>query len=557
MIDARIIRRRARITIFLCIIAVIALTARRYLPAPFSATASIPSAFGGDRAVEELRRFVADGTSRAVATAGHDAALQRLRDRLSELGVSFTEQKFFARGWNRTAVEMTNILVRVPGESSEHRPPFVLLSAHYDSVPAGSGAGDNGAGVACAFEIIRALIASPAKNDVLALFTDGEETGLCGARSFALENPSWEFVGATVNLDARGSDGPVYIFETGADGPAHAAMLASLNVPARTTSLAAEAYRRMPNGTDFSVYLRGGRPGFNLAFIGTPRNYHTSQDTIANLDARTMNQMGTSALALVRALSSGQSPMPTVADFARWTAKTTNQDIRSAVWFDVFGFFIVHWPSWLSGCLVIASIVTLLISLRSLRRTSTATLVGSIIGCVDVLVGIVIAIVVGTLASLAMDRSGEVELPWTIASIWWADASLLLIGAIAVLIPSRLVARHRIKRRDSSCVSWDAWLGGWIVIAFLAGVLAWFAPGAVHPLLIPLVIAVIAMIVARIRKWAMPDWCACAAGIAALIVWAPLEPTFADAFGLSLGGFTALRGALIMIAMRPLGDPTV
>ena len=557
MTDARTTRRRARITMFLCLIGVIALTVFRHFPAQIPATAADTKAFGGDRAIEELRRFVADGTSRAVATAGHDAARQRLRDRVIELGLSFTEQTFFARGWNRTAVEMTNILVRVPGESSDHRPPFVLLSAHYDCVPAGAGAGDNGAGVACALEIMRALVASPAKNDVLVLFTDGEETGLCGARSFALENSNWELVGATVNLDARGSNGPVYIFETGTDGPAHSAMLASLNVPARTTSLAAEAYRRMPNGTDFSVYLRGGRPGFNLAFIGSPRNYHTAQDTIENLDPRTMNQMGTSALAFVRALSSGQSPMPTAAEFAMWTPKTTNQDIGSAVWFDVFGFFVMRWPAWLSDCLVIASIVALFISLRSFRRTSTATLIGAIIGCADVLVGIVIAVIFGTVASLALESSGVIEMPWPIASIWWADAALLLFGAIATRIPSRLIARHRLKRRAGVCASWDAWFGGWIAIALLTAVIAWFAPGAVHPLLVPLVTAVIALIIARKKNWLTPDWCACAAGIAALIVWAPLEPTFADAFGVSLGGFTALRGGLIMIAMRPLGDPAV
>ena len=144
-----------------------------------------------------------------------------------------------------------------------------------------------------------------------------------------------------------------------------------------------------------------------------------------------------------------------------------------------------------------------------------------------------------------------------IASIWWADAALLLLGAIATLIPSRLVARHRLKRRAIACASWDAWFGGWIAIALLTAAIAWFAPGAVHPLLVPLVTAVIALIIARKKNWLTPDWCACAAGIAALLVWAPLEPTFADAFGLSLGGFTALRGGLIMIAMRPLGDPAV
>lgn len=555
MIAARATRTHARIATGLCIVGAIALSSFRYSPPPIPADAVDLGEFGGNRAIEELRRFVADGTPRAVATPGHDAAQDRLRTRVTELGCEVSQQTFAARGWNRTAVEMTNIFVRIPGASNDHQPPFVLLSAHYDSVPAGPGAGDNGAGVACALEIIRALIASPPANPVIVLFTDGEEAGLRGARAFASENPSWSQIGSTVNLDARGSDGPVFIFETGADGPAHAALLSSLNVPARTTSLATEAYRRMPNGTDFSVYLHGGRPGFNLAFIGSPRNYHTAQDTIENLDPRTVHQMGASALALVRALADGKAPMPTAQEFAQWTPTTTTPQVRSAVWFDVFGFFIVRWPAWLSGTLVIASIATLLIVLRSFRRTATATVIGSIIGCGEVAVGIVIAITLGTLASLALSRSGAVDLPWPAASIWWGDTALLLLGAGAILIPSRFVARHRLKRRTSTCASWDAWFGGWIVVALLAAAVAWFAPGAIHPLLVPLVVAAMLVIVARLRRWANPDWCACVAGSAALLVWAPLEPTFADAFGLSLGGFTALRGALVMIALRPLGDP--
>lgn len=558
MTNARASRRRVQIVMVCAITAIITLVATRDAPEPILPSAD-PGAFDGIRASEELRRFVADGTPRAVATPGHDAARERLRTRLTEIGSGgtalFTEQTFFARGWNRTAVEMTNILVRVLGVSAEHRPPFVLLSAHYDCVPMGPGAGDNGAGVACALEIIRALTAVPPPNDVFVLFCDGEETGLQGARAFGLEHPVWPSIGAVVNLDARGSDGPVYVFEVGADGPAHAALLSALNTPARTTSLAAEAYRRMPNGTDFTVYLRGGRPGFNLAFVGSPRNYHTAEDTIANLDPRTMNQMGLSALAFVRALSGGQSPMPTPSEFAQWSTPQTAPPIQSAVWFDLFGFFIVRWPAWLSNVAIIGSFVAMAITLRSLRRASVASLIGSIVGSAGAVVGLIVAAAAGTFISFALNRLNLVEMPWPIQSIWWGDVSLLLVGFAAVVIPSRVIARHRITRRFSPCASWDGWFGGWFVMIALVAVIAWFAPGAVHPLLVPIVVAVALTLLALRRRSLSPDWCAVGSGIAAVAMWAPLEPAFADAFGLSLGGFTAVRGALVMIACRPLCDP--
>ena len=559
MTPARASRGRARVVAVIGILAVIALTAIRHSPPSIdsSSVAERPASgeFDGSRAVDSLRAFVADGTPRPVGSPGHTAARERLRALITRLGCEVEEQPFMARGWNRTAVPMMNLLVRVPGTSADSALPCVLLSAHYDSVAAGPGAGDNAGGVACALEIIRALHASPPERTVLVLFPDGEEVGLYGARVFASDHASWKEVGAVVNLDARGSDGPVYIFEVGADQAAHAGLLCELSLPARTTSLAAEAYRRMPNGTDFTVYLRGARPGFNLAFIGSPRNYHAASDTIENLSTGTLNQMGSSALALVRALASGAAPMLTASELGDGASKTSAPVIHPTVWFDVFGFLVVAWPAWCNALALGVCAFALLWSLRSMRRDSRATLIGSCLGAVDVVMGITLAISLGTLTTGLLIRSHLVELPWPIASIWWGNVLLLALGAAAALIPSRLVARHRVTRRTTSCAGWDAWFGGWFTLGALAILIAAAAPGAAHPFLIPVVAASILTFVAWKFRWTSPDWCAVGAGLVAVSVWAPLEQTFADAFGLSLGGFTALRGALLVLALRPLGDP--
>ena len=65
--------------------------------------------------------------------------------------------------------------------------------AHYDSVPFGPGAADDGAGVVTLLETARALKAGPPlKNDVIFLFTDGEEAGGGGRgrRSCAAPGPT-------------------------------------------------------------------------------------------------------------------------------------------------------------------------------------------------------------------------------------------------------------------------------------------------------------------------------------------------------------------------------
>jgi Zn-dependent M28 family amino/carboxypeptidase len=65
-----------------------------------------------------------------------------------------------------------------------------LLAAHYDSVPTGLGASDDGAAVAAMLETLRALRAgSPPRNEVMVLLTDGEEAGLLGATAFVDEHP--------------------------------------------------------------------------------------------------------------------------------------------------------------------------------------------------------------------------------------------------------------------------------------------------------------------------------------------------------------------------------
>jgi len=91
----------------------------------------------------------------------------------------------------------------------------VALVCHHDSVPTGPGASDDGAGVAALLEAARALKAGPAlQNDVILLFTDGEEAGLDGARAFAAGCPWLKDIGLVLNFEARGVSGPVFMFET-------------------------------------------------------------------------------------------------------------------------------------------------------------------------------------------------------------------------------------------------------------------------------------------------------------------------------------------------------
>lgn len=183
----------------------------------------------------------------------------------------------------------------------------VLLVAHYDSVPAGPGAADDAAGVASILETVRALATGPApRNDVVVLLTDGEEAGLLGAQAFVRDDPlrgdSLRGRPAVVlNWEARGAGGPSMLFQT---SPGNARLIEAYRAvphPAGDSSLAA-AYALLPNDTDFTRFLDAGRPGLNSAFVERASRYHTPGDEPANLDQASVQQQGSSMLALTRVL---------------------------------------------------------------------------------------------------------------------------------------------------------------------------------------------------------------------------------------------------------------
>jgi Zn-dependent M28 family amino/carboxypeptidase len=183
---------------------------------------------------------------------------------------------------NSVAGHVLNVMARVPGRGAG---PAVLLVAHYDSVPASPGAGDDAAAVAALLETLRALRSSPpVTHDVIALFTDGEEAGLIGSAAFVSEHPWARDVGMVLNFEGRGTGGPSFMFET-AVGNLDAVSVLRHVPEAVANSLSVTVYRYLPNDTDLSELTVLGQPALNFAFIKRSRAYHTAQDDLTHLDA--------------------------------------------------------------------------------------------------------------------------------------------------------------------------------------------------------------------------------------------------------------------------------
>ena len=89
---------------------------------------------------------------------------------------------------------------------------------HYDSVDDSYGASDDGSAIVTMLETLRVLkTQDPLMNDIIFLFTDGEELGLLGARAFLEQHPLAKDIGLVLNLEASGTSGQSMMFETSKD----------------------------------------------------------------------------------------------------------------------------------------------------------------------------------------------------------------------------------------------------------------------------------------------------------------------------------------------------
>jgi hypothetical protein len=199
---------------------------------------------------------------------------------------------------NNTLLPMTNYLVKLDAPESEEG---VLFVSHYDSTKGGPGASDDLISVSAMLETLREAAGNEArKNDLYFLFTDGEEMELFGSEHYVNTNSSSkDNIKMVINLEARGTSGPLIMFETSLQNKNIIKMLNKALDHNLMFSFAVAVYRLMPNNTDLSSFLSEGYPGINFAMIGNPENYHAKTDTFQNLnrDSAYMYYKTTSTLA--------------------------------------------------------------------------------------------------------------------------------------------------------------------------------------------------------------------------------------------------------------------
>lgn len=197
-------------------------------------------------------------------------------------------------------VDVVNVIASIPGAASTGA---VALMAHYDTVPATPGANDNTSGVATIVEAARAILASShLRNDVILLFTDGEEPApRPGSRGFVAESPVFGDIAIVVNLETNGGSGPSMLVETSepaawlvenyAEGVSNPAAYSFITT---TSALIGDV------GTDFGPFRSAGVPGFHFAYMRGSPIYHSPADNPGSVSWDSVQHHGSNALGIVR-----------------------------------------------------------------------------------------------------------------------------------------------------------------------------------------------------------------------------------------------------------------
>jgi hypothetical protein len=386
---------------------------------------------------------------------------------LTSLGIAWETQVWTApQGYTNAGGgrEGVNLLARIPARHGERGRASVLSVVHYDSHPAAPGAGDDGAAVAAVLECLRALSReAPPQNELLFLFTDGEEYGLLGAQAFAADPERLEGVAVVLNFEARGNAGPVILFETGRDDRAWIEAYAACATRPLASSLGPSIYERMPNDTDFTVFKRLGLPGLNFAFIGGGTAYHRPADTPENVSWRALQHHGETLLALARHLGN--------ADLSALGARRGR-----ATYFTLHGNLFVHYPASWDWTVVLAAALCVAGALAAGLRAGVLRVPSTVLGALATPVAV--ALLAGALAAVGLGvRAVVLALgPSSTSAGNGGSSMVLLAGATACAVVLATLAVRRLPA---------AWLDGlalgtlvlWTVLAAISA--AWL-PGASH-----------------------------------------------------------------------------
>ncbi|MBM2812260.1 MAG: peptidase [Chloroflexi bacterium] len=252
----------------------------------------------GERAMDVVHVLADEIGSRPAGTGAERRAATYLSDTLSEMGYAVRTLPF---EYGVRSGSGTSQNVEARSNSEDPSLPLVIIGAHYDSVPAGPGANDNGSGTATMVEVARELAKLPVPNVAVRYVAFGaEEIGLLGSADYAqkLSSDDRRRLKVMLSIDMMAvGDRPAF----GGSEPWLSEALARAASQGYRPAEASSSLRRM---SDHASFMDLGVPALMFHWVDDPF-YHTAFDVSDNVQPAAMDLMGAIAIELVRVAARG------------------------------------------------------------------------------------------------------------------------------------------------------------------------------------------------------------------------------------------------------------
>lgn len=509
------------LALLLSILAAMAAKGLLEQPPPLRMSSS-PDQFDAMRAKARLAIVLGDQRPHPADSQASDLVRARLVAELRKLGLNPIVRDQFACNelYKRRGVSCARVrnVIAILGAPTGRA---ILLNAHYDSVPVGPGASDDGIGIATLLEVGAILKNRPLNRPLILLFNEGEEQGLIGARAF-LSDPLSRNVGALVNLEARGVRGPVNMFETSRPNSTPIAIFAAVKDPV-ANSLSTDVYRLLSNYTDVNSFSERNWLTLNLAPIGNETRYHSAGDDLAALDPATLQHMGDQTLALSENLACRD-----------WRPLANDR-----IFMDVSGRWLISLPLTTGAVLLLGLLIAMgWIAFHRHGLAGSASAIVASAGLATILSWLMLEMI-GAIRHGTFWRAHQI---WTLLAVY---ATTVLAGVLVMNLIARDLEKERLRPAF------------WFVFLIFGGAVGLAAPGGIVFFIFPPLIALAGMALAQ---WSKPAETVCST--AAILV---LFLTFGAMLGLLeelLNGgpmwVFALLGSLLLIPAlieaRPLID---
>ncbi|HEX6292618.1 MAG TPA: M20/M25/M40 family metallo-hydrolase [Herpetosiphonaceae bacterium] len=433
-----------------------------------------PTEFSAARALQHLEIIAQH--PRPVGSAENTKAREYIAAELTKQGLQPEFQTATVtrtlRNGQESSATIENVMARLEGTGGGNN--AVMIAGHYDSVQRGPGASDDMSAIAAMLETLRALrVGQAPANDVIFLFTDGEERGLLGAKAFVEEHPWADDVNVVMNFEARGTTGPSYMFETSDNNGWLISQFAKSPYPVGY-SFTYDIYQLLPNDTDLTMFRQANMPGFGFAFIDGFVHYHMPTDSVANLNPRTLQHHGSYMLGLARQLAN---------------TSLDNTSAPNRTYFNILGF-VVHYSQALNLPLMILTAILFVGVIVLGFRRGRLTIRG-VIGGFFIFLLVLIASLLGVYAlsfllllmnAQPINMLNGATYNWQYFTISYIALALAITSALYVWLRRRVLLNNLIV---------GAWL--WWLIVLVATTFA--LPGTSYLFTWPLIFGLIALAV--------------------------------------------------------------